>query len=257
MIKSIYKSIFSERQRIVLRRKVSRAAYPFYLGKTYHCNICGKSFRKMLPKGNVKRYHAKCPYCFSLERERVLDLYLDRELGVYQQKGLKILHFAPEPGLEKKLSAIEGVEYIDADINPANANHVIDITNIQYPDGYFDLIICSHVLGHVPQEAQAINEMMRALKEGGIALVMTLINQKSSETKEDPSVVTETDRLNTYGEPDLCRLHGLDMADRLKQAGFQVEVIDYRTRFSTDFQKAHSLGDGQREIIFKCAKSLV
>lgn len=254
-IKKIYKSIVSEKKRVNIRLFIEKLMYHIYLGSNFHCNCCGKNFRKLKSKGTTERLNAKCPYCFSLERTRVLDLYLKEELGIYEKSGMKILHFAPENCLSRKLSSIENVVYVDGDINPANANNIIDITDINYDDSFFDLIICSHVLGHVPAEKRAIQEMKRVLKKDGIAIVMTLIDSNRQDTFEDETIVDARDRLKYYSEADLCRLHGLDFGDRLRKQGLKVEEIDYRKRFSEKDQKRMSLGNGNREIIFRCEKS--
>lgn len=171
MIKQTYKRLFTEKQRNKIITSLLKLVYPLYLGNKFYCSCCCKMFRKFHTKGNVQRLNAKCPFCGSLERTRVLDLYLENELKLYQKDDIKILHFAPEECLTKKISAIKHVEYIDGDINPAYAQFVIDITNIKYADNYFDFIICSHVLGHVPDEIQAIKEMYRVLKTGGVAII--------------------------------------------------------------------------------------
>lgn len=253
-LKKVYKTILSERKRNAIRNFLQQSTYPLYLGNSYYCNCCGKSFRKFLPMGNTKRANAKCPYCLSLERTRVLDLYLANELDLYNKQGQRLLHFAPEACLSKKIESIAGVDYVDGDINPANARNIIDITDIRYPENYFDLIICAHVLGHVPDEHKAIKEMYRVLKADGIALIMTLIDSKSAQTFEDQSIVSYSDRLKHYSESDLCRLHGLDFSDRLANQRFEVEVIDYRLSFTEEKQKHSSLGNGEREVIFKCTK---
>jgi SAM-dependent methyltransferase len=253
MIKSLYHRILPERKRNNLRIFAQRLFYPFYLGNKFYCNCCGKNFRKFLPKGNIKRMNAKCPYCLSLERVRVLDLYLVNEMNIYNRQGIKVLHIAPEEILFKKLSVLD-IEYIDGDINPAYARNVIDITNIGFADNYFDLIICSHVLGHVPDEARAINELRRVLKEDGTALVMTVINPDRAQTFEDVNILLPEDKLKYYGEPDLRRIHGLDFGERLARQGFKVERIDYRLQLPKEVQVKNSLGNGDREVIFKCKK---
>lgn len=255
MIKRIYKSITPEIFRIKLRLLVLKLLSTFYYGEKYYCNCCGKSFRKFLSKGNIKRLNAECPSCHSLERVRLLDYYLDRELNIYKTKGIKVLHFAPEKCLFDKFNKLD-IDYIDGDINANYARNIIDITNIGYENNYFDLIICSHVLGHVPDEKKAISEMYRVLKPGGEALVLTLINQNSYKTIENSDIITPADRLKTYGEPDLCRLHGLDFESRLSQGGFNVSKIDYRNNFSKNEKIRFSLGNGAREIIFKCEKKI-
>jgi SAM-dependent methyltransferase len=254
MLKATYKKLLSERIRNKIRTSLQRSIYPFYVGNKYYCNCCKKSFRKFLPKGNIKRKNAKCPYCFSLERVRLLDLYLTRETQIYKGKGLKILHFAPEEALYEKFITIEDIEYIDGDINSANARNTIDITNINFNNNYFDIIICSHILGHVPDEKKAIKEMYRVLKPNGYALVLTLLDQNAKKTFENPQITTPKEKLETYGEPDLCRLHGKDFGRRLSEAGFNVEAINYKDKLDGQTIKKGSFGNGNREIIFKCIK---
>jgi len=223
-----------------------------YFGHTYYCSCCDHSFRKFLPKGNIKRSNAQCPYCGSLERTRLLHLFLINETQIFSQH-LKVLHIAPEACISSLLKNID-IDYIDGDINPALARNTIDITDIHFPDDIFDLIICSHVLGHVPNEFQAIKELYRVLKPTGTAIFMTLINRSSYETLEDPLITTPNERVLVYGEPDLCRLHGLDFSKRLSSQGFIVVCIDYREKLSSEVLKRNRLGDGTRELIFECKK---
>lgn len=252
MIKKIYKNIIAEKTRNNIIYFIRHITAFVYYGDRYYCNCCKKSFRKFLPKGNVKRKNAMCPYCFSLERTRLLHLYLENETEVFR-KQLKVLHIAPEKCLYNILKKLN-IEYIDGDINPANATHIIDITDIQYPDSYFDLIICSHVLGHVPDEQKAISELLRVLKKDGTTMFLTLINSGLSQTFEDINIITPEDRLTHYGEPDLCRLHGMDFQERIEKQGFVVKCIDYRENLSDEICTNYSLGDGQRELIFEGKK---
>lgn len=250
MIKAIYKKIVSEKIRNQIRENLEQMKAPFYYGDQVDCNCCDKSFSKFLPKGNIVRENAKCPKCGSLERTRLLLHYLRNETDVFE-KPLKLLHFAPEKALFNILNSLP-IEYIDGDINRANARFVIDATHIPYEDGYFDLVICSHVLGHIPDEAKAIREIKRVLKKGGQAIMMTLIDLEAKETYEDGRNVTDKERLCAYGEFDLQRLHGLDFEDRLCDQGFNVKRIDYRESISEEQLRREHLGNGQRELIFKC-----
>ncbi|MDX9918679.1 MAG: class I SAM-dependent methyltransferase [Paludibacter sp.] len=253
MIKSFYKKIFSEKIRLNIRIYLNRFFSFFYMGKNYYCVCCGKSFRIFKTKGYLKRENAECPYCMSLERVRLLSYYLSNELNVEKYAGTKVLHFAPEKCLFDKFKNLD-IEYVDADINPAYARHVVDITNIPFDDDYFQLIICSHVLGHIPDERKAINELYRVLKPGGIALILSLVDLNRDKTYENTMYTTKNDRLKHYGEPDLCRLHGIDIKERLTAGGFKVEAIDYRKYFSENEQTKFSLGNGEREIIYSCTK---
>ncbi len=41
-----------------------------------------------------------------------------------------------------------------------------DVTRLPFTEGAFDLVICSEVLEHIPDNAQAISELLRVLKPG-------------------------------------------------------------------------------------------
>lgn len=252
MIKAFYKKIFSEKTRVNFRYSFYKVRALFFYGEKYSCNCCQKKFRKFLEKGNIPRLNAECPYCGSLERNRLLLFYLQRETRIFSEK-LKVLHFSPERCIYNILKKYD-LEYTDGDINPAMAANIIDITNIQFQDNYFDLIICSHVLGHVPDEEKAISELFRVVKKDGIVLLMTLIDPDNEKTFENILIKTPEERLVKYGEPDLCRLHGMDFSARIQKQGFQVSVIDYRKNFDAQSLIGFSLGDGKREMIFKCWK---
>lgn len=255
MIKQVYKKLISEKTRIKIKNGIIKFSLPLFYGNTYTCNCCHKSFRRFKAKGRVNpRKNAQCPNCGSLERTRLLDFYLHNETSIFDRPGIKLLHFAPENVLFQQLNSLN-IEYIDGDINPYFANHIIDITQIPYPDNYFDFIICSHVLAHVPNEKKAISELLRVLKSNGDCIVLSNIDQSAEITFEDESITTEEDRLKNYTEPDLCRLHGKDFQTRLEKGGFLVEEIDYRKQFSENDLNKFQLGDGRRELIFLCKKA--
>jgi SAM-dependent methyltransferase len=252
MLKKIIQKLIPERTRLNLYFKYFKFRSLFYRGTSFYCVCCQKSFRKFLTHGNIPRKNAACPHCHSLERTRLLYFYLERETDIFDGKKI-VLHFAPERMLEKKIKST-GCDYVSADINPAYADQVIDITDIPYPESTFNYIICSHVLGHVPDEKKAIDEMYRVLKPGGRAIVLTVINKEMTTTFEDQTIQSPDDKLKNYGENDLVRLHGLDFEERLKRANMDIRKIDYRNTFTKSENIKYSLGDGNRELIFDCIK---
>jgi SAM-dependent methyltransferase len=254
MIRDQIRRIIPERQRIrllMLRMQIKSLAC---IGNTFYCNCCRKTFSRFLPYGNIRRENACCPWCHSLERTRVLQCYLEKETDLFTQER-KVLHFAPEWIIRKRFLASPGRKgYFSADINPALADHLVDITQIPFPDNHFDFIICSHVLGHVEDEIRAVDEMYRVLKQGGEALVMTVLDLGNTSTFEDPALISPEERLAAYGEPDLLRLHGTDFRQRLQREDVGVEVIDYRQKLSEAENHRMSTGNGEREMIFRCRK---
>jgi SAM-dependent methyltransferase len=251
MLKKIYKSIFSERQRNDVHFFLFRFRAFQYRGNEVECACCGGKFSTFLTYGNTPRENAVCPRCNALERNRVLWLYLTKELKI-EEENWKVLHFAPERTLEKRMKQLQKLTYIGADLNPDLADYQMDITQIPHKENEFDLIICSHVLGHVPDEGLAIREMKRVLKTDGLAIVMTVVDLKKPKTYESEAIKTPAERLKNYGEDDLTRLHGLDFQQRLEAQGFEVEALDYRLTFSEADQKRLGLGQGAREMLFLC-----
>jgi SAM-dependent methyltransferase len=51
------------------------------------------------------------------------------------------------------------------------ATLVSDITVLPFPDGFFDMVICSEVLEHIPDQESAVKEILRVLKTGGNLVV--------------------------------------------------------------------------------------
>lgn len=232
----------------------SRVQTPLFLGAKYKCNICGLSYRKLLPHGNERRMNAKCPNCLSLERTRLLWFFLTKEIFPNLNNQAKVLHFAPEMGIKKKMQKMDSINYTNADIDPLFADSVIDITQIPSPKDEYDLVICSHVLGHVPDETTAVNELFRVLKPGGIAIVMSLVDKNLPITYENKNVRSASDKLLHYSENNLVRLHGRDFKNRIELGGFKVEEINFQEILGSEISSKFCLGNGQRETIFICTK---
>jgi SAM-dependent methyltransferase len=113
--------------------------------------------------GGGYRDNALCPVCGSLDRERLLYLFLRSKTDVFDTP-TRLLHVAPEPRLGEMLLAQANVHYLSADLHAGNVMLIMDITDICFPDSSFDAIICNHVLEHVTDDRRAISELARTLK---------------------------------------------------------------------------------------------
>ena len=60
------------------------------------------------------------------------------------------------------------------------------------------------------------------------------INVKRENTFEDLSIKSKIQREKYFGQYDHVREYGLDFKDRVEQAGFKVEMINYSTKISQD-----------------------
>ena len=105
---------------------------------------------------------------------------------------------------------------------------------MDFKDECFDLIICNHVLEHIEDDKSALNEIYRVLKYNGISFLQVPINLKREKTFEDPSIKSKIEREEFYGQYDHVREYGLDFKDRVEQAGFKVEMLNYSTKISKD-----------------------
>ena len=205
-----------------------------FRGKKYTDPIDDSNYSKFLSYGyKTVRRNALCPGTLSLERHRLLWLYLDRETN-FLSSNLKVLHVAPEQVFYKKFKKLKNWEYFTFDLNSPIADIKGDLISTNFKDEYFDLIICNHVLEHIEDDKSALDEMYRILKYNGISILQVPINVKRENTFEDLSIKSKIQREKYFGQYDHVREYGLDFKDRVEQAGFEVEMINYSTKISQD-----------------------
>lgn len=191
------------------------------------CPICNNEFNAYLPFGELLRKNAQCPQCGSLERHRLSYLYLSSETNIFKDD-VKLLHFAPESILADIFSKCANINYLPVDLFPGpNVKEQVDIQDIQYEDNSFDVIYCSHVLEHVPDDRKAMKELHRVLKpasEGSYAVIQVPINPKFSKTLENEEYNTPELRSKHYNQQDHLRYYGTDFPEKLKDEGFNVKI---------------------------------
>jgi SAM-dependent methyltransferase len=188
------------------------------------CPCCGGRFRRFEPFGAKIRENALCPECGALERHRLQWLYL-RERTNIRSARLRLLHFAPEPYLQKLLRALPNLDYVSADLRSPRADLLTDILALPVASDRFDVVLCSHVLEHVPDDRAAMRELLRVMKPGGWGVIQVPIGPRRETTFEDWSVTSEADRERVFGQLDHVRIYGTDYYDRLREAGFDVEQV--------------------------------
>ncbi|HEY0319292.1 MAG TPA: methyltransferase domain-containing protein [Solirubrobacterales bacterium] len=209
-----------------------------YRGTRVQCPCCGSTFSRFLPHRG--RPHARCPGCGTLERHRLLTLFLERETDLFERPGA-LLHIAPEYGLFRRLSAVGGLRYVSGDLEPDLAALELDLMALPFAAASFDFVICNHVLEHVDDDRRAMAEIHRVLRPGGWAILMCPVDQRRATTLEDPAVLTPGDRDRVFGQSDHARLYGRDYRDRLAAAGFSVRAEPYLDRFDERSIARHGL----------------
>ncbi len=215
---------------------------PWVPGPRFECPVC-ETKCVFVDFGYPARKNVCCSNCGSLERHRGVWLYLKERTRIFEAEA-RVLHFAPE-GFSGRLRGLSNVEYVTADLEPEKAMLTVDICDMQLDDRAFDVILCSHVLEHVENDHKAMSELLRVLKPGGVALVMVPINR--DVTYEDPSITTPAGRLKAFGQPDHVRVYGPDIAERLRAAGFEVDVVRLYDAFGPERYRRHRLGESEQE----------
>jgi SAM-dependent methyltransferase len=205
------------------------------------CIVCGARVRALLTQGQdypvlreldvvggQRKQHDECPICHANDRARLVSLYVSRRTPLLTTS-CRLLHIAPELGLADVFAATTTLDYVPADLDRQRYRHLknlqsFDLQSAPYPDHSFDWIICNHVLEHIPDDRKAMREMHRMLKPGGTAILQVPLALKLSTTREDPSIRDEAERIRLFGQRDHVRLYGRDYYDRLRDAGFDVEL---------------------------------
>jgi predicted SAM-dependent methyltransferase len=227
---SLFKTILNTIPRPILI-KLSywvRPIIAFFLkGSKFTDPIDGKSFRKFLSYGyEVQRHNVLSPSTLSLERHRLLWLYLKSETDFFKTHK-KVLHFAPEQAFYSRFRQMKNLDYTTTDLNSPLADVKADICNLPFEDNTYDIIFCNHVLEHIPDDTKAIQELYRVLKKGGMGIFQIPQELSRATTFEDDSITDKKERAKIFGQYDHVRIYGKDYFDKLRSVGFKVDEVDY------------------------------
>ncbi|CAN7154475.1 methyltransferase domain-containing protein [Trinickia sp. LjRoot230] len=174
--------------------------------------------------------HHLCPSCGCNDRERHLWLYLAFSRTLEDAPKKRILHIAPEAGIEPRIRRLEPLEYVAGELSPRAPHHrTINVEKMPFPDGYFDVIICNHVLEHVEHPDQALAELSRCLAPNGHLIAQTPYSPVLRHTFELNKPVTAPFATRYFGQSDHVRLFGADIADRFRAAGLAGELYAHST----------------------------
>lgn len=232
----------------------SKIAPLLYYGSKYEDPISGKTYRKFLPYGyggKAKRNNVLCPGSLSLERHRLLWLYLKQKTNFFTQPH-QMLHIAPEQCFYKLFKALKNIDYTTGDYNSPIADIHFDLHKAPFEDNTFDVIFCNHVLEHVEDANQCMKELYRIMKPGGWGVFQVPLDVTKQTTLEDKTIVSEEDREKHYWQKDHVRLFGLDYKDKLAAAGFKVTIDDFVNTIGPELQERYRLPKG--EMIYLCRK---
>lgn len=242
----------------VLKRAIK---LPRYLGTEYRCPICGTGLRAFRPMWksywrDVEVYQPihpaesmetlnleafTCPCCDAFDRDRLTAIYLENAFASFDRnRTYRLLEFAPGDALYKKLKSLPFIAYRSADLSRKTVDERVDMTDMAaYAGGSLDVILCSHILEHIPDDRKAMRELRRVLKPEGFAIVLVPLVVGVDETHEDPSMDTPELRWKYFGMGDHVRQYGKrDFIERLEAAGLKVEQLGIEHFGAETFRRA-------------------
>lgn len=235
--------ILKDGMKMAMRRR-------WYRSGSQECTACGARANVFgtYRDGRDPVPNEVCPCCGAHARHRLMALYL-RERTDLLRRPASLLHVAPELSFWQLFRSTPTLRYVSADLCSPLAAVQLDLTQPLFADGAFDVIICNHVLEHIPDDAAAMRQLVRMLKPGGWALLQVPIDWNRERTDEDPSITDRAERTRRFGQWDHVRVYGRDYLDRLAAAGFVVEVDDYVKTLPAETVARYRLDGTERIVI--------
>lgn len=225
-----------------------------YMGRGRECPICGARRRKFLPYGYVtSREDALCPRCLSLERHRMIWLWLERHSDLFASRP-RMLHIAPEVSLMrhfKRHYKDNANNYITADLESPLADMHFDVQHIPMDDRSIDVVMCNHLLEHVADDRLALRELYRIMKPGGWGIMLVPEDRTRTSTFEDDTITDPEERTRLFGQYDHRRVYGLDYDERLHDAGFMVERIPAASLVNDEEHHLYAIGGDDLVVVRK------
>ena len=206
----------------------------YYKGSRFTDPIDGSSYRKFLPYGyQISRANALCPGTLSLERHRLLWLYLNRKTS-FLEDSIEVLHVAPAQVFCQNFKAYSHWKYTTTDLYSPLADVKADICKLPFKENTYDLILCNHVLEHIRDDRKAMSELYRVLKKGGTLIAQVPLDETRKTSFEDDSITDKAKRTEIFGQYDHVRVYGTDYYKRLESVGFKTQGIDFTEELSQD-----------------------
>ncbi len=218
-----------------------------------YCPICHHVVRSEFRPGPGGRPNASCPKCKSLDRHRFFTILLSMLAPVIDELDV-LFDVAPSPETSPLLAALEPRLHLKFDLGADN--RLVDVlgslTDIPLRDDSVDLMVCYHVLEHIPDDRAAMREMARVLAPGGLALVQVPF-RPGTVTDEDPDA-PEEERIRRFGQADHVRYYGDDFEDRMVECGLAFQRVTPRSLLGEDMCDWLRLGPHQMVWIVRSSE---
>ncbi|MGH8963177.1 MAG: class I SAM-dependent methyltransferase [Jatrophihabitantaceae bacterium] len=192
------------------------------------CPVCDTLVAKDFKPGPGGRPDASCPNCGSLERHRFLAILLAclrPTLGSIDV----LLDVAPSAQVTPMLGRLGAKRHVRLDLGADNrlVDILASLTDAPFAADSVDLMVCFHVLEHIPDDRKAMREIARMLRPGGVA-ILQVPWRRGTRTDEDPDAPEDV-RIARFGQRDHVRYYGDDFEDRLVEAGLSLRRVTPRS----------------------------
>jgi SAM-dependent methyltransferase len=188
-----------------------------------HCPACGADVVGFFRYGAEGEWG--CPACGASPRHRLVAHLMDAGTLAMPDKA-SVLHIAPNEASLVARFRKAGTDYVPADLDPSRypVPGVVRVDLMALADeGRFDIVYASHVMEHVPDDRRVLANIHRALKPGGEAwLIVPLWDRPTEDGSYD---IPPRERERRFGQWDHVRQYGPDFADRIRAAGFQLDLL--------------------------------
>jgi SAM-dependent methyltransferase len=255
-MKKLYKFLLNTLPRPLLIRMsyvFTKLAPILYRGNKYECPVCGKTSRKFLSYGSAvsHRENVLCPHDLTLERHRLIWLFLQRKSNLFSAEKLSFLHIAPEQCFLPYFKKQKNLDYLTGDIVSPIADIHFDLHDIPLEDNRFDVIFCNHVLEHVNDSKQCMSELYRVMKPGGWGIFQVPQDMNRADTYEDWNITSEADREQHFWQKDHVRLFGRNYPEKLAEVGFEYDAYTASDLVGADFVDRFRLSEGEILYVFR------
>jgi SAM-dependent methyltransferase len=158
-----------------------------------------------------------CPACGANGRDRFLHWCLGQRVDL--GPALRVIECSPRMSQTYRDAMATWFFYrtSDYDLRAHRGNLQLDLQAIELPDACVDVMLCAHVLEHVPDTDKALAELCRVIAPGGHLLLQVPVLQGCTAPPSEPEF---------HGDdtPVFWRF-GFDLTARLRDQGFETRLL--------------------------------
>jgi SAM-dependent methyltransferase len=158
-----------------------------------------------------------CPGCGANGRDRFLHWCLQRRVPL--GPALRVIECSPRLGEAYRSAMATWFFYRTSDFDERahRGNLRLDLQAIDLPDASLDVLLCAHVVEHVPDTDKALAELRRVMAPGGHLLLQVPVLQGRTAPPATPEF--HGDHTPVYWR------FGFDLTARLREAGFRADLL--------------------------------